>query len=149
MIIDGKQLSAKLKEQMAEQVVELKEKYGRVPSLAVILVGENPASQSYVRGKIKACEVCGFESILITLPESCTEEELLAQIDALNADEKVDGVLVQLPLPKHINEERVIDAIALEKDVDGFHPDNVANLWLGKPCIKPCTPKGVMRMIEE
>lgn len=149
MIIDGKVLSAKLKAEMAEQVVALKEQYGRVPSLAVILVGENPASQSYVRGKIKACAECGFESILTTMPESVTEEELLAEIAKLNADEKVDGVLVQLPLPRHINEERVIDAIALEKDVDGFHPDNVANLWLGKPCIKPCTPKGVMRMIEE
>ena len=149
MIIDGKVLSAKLKAEMAEQVVALKEQYGRVPSLAVILVGENPASQSYVRGKIKACAECGFESILTTMPESVTEEDLLAEIAKLNADEKVDGVLVQLPLPRHINEERVIDAIALEKDVDGFHPDNVANLWLGKPCIKPCTPKGVMRMIEE
>lgn len=149
MIIDGKQLSAKLKAEMAERVVALKEQYGRVPSLTVILVGENPASQSYVRGKIKACAECGFESILTTMPESVSEEELLAEIAKLNADETVDGVLVQLPLPRHINEERVIDAIALEKDVDGFHPDNVANLWLGKPCIKPCTPKGVMRMIEE
>ena len=149
MIIDGKLLSAKLKAQMAEQVVALKEQYGRVPSLAVILVGENPASQSYVRGKIKACAECGFESILTTRPESVSEQELLAEIAKLNADERVDGVLVQLPLPRHINEEKVIDAIALEKDVDGFHPDNVANLWLGKPCIKPCTPKGVMRMIEE
>lgn len=149
MIIDGKLLSAKLKAQMAEQVVALKEQYGRVPSLAVILVGENPASQSYVRGKIKACAECGFESILTTMPESVSEQELLAEIAKLNADERVDGVLVQLPLPRHINEEKVIDAIALEKDVDGFHPDNVAKLWLGKPCIKPCTPKGVMRMIEE
>lgn len=149
MIIDGKLLSAKLKAQMAEQVVALKEQYGRVPSLAVILVGENPASQSYVRGKIKACAECGFESILTTMPESVSEQELLAEIAKLNADERVDGVLVQLPLPRHINEEKVIDAIALEKDVDGFHPDNVANLWLGKPCIKPCTPKGIMRMIEE
>lgn len=149
MIIDGKLLSAKLKAQMAEQVVALKEQYGRVPSLAVILVGENPASQSYVRGKIKACAECGFENILTTMPESVSEQELLAEIAKLNADERVDGVLVQLPLPRHINEEKVIDAIALEKDVDGFHPDNVANLWLGKPCIKPCTPKGVMRMIEE
>lgn len=149
MIIDGKLLSAKLKAQMAEQVVALKEQYGRVPSLAVILVGENPASQSYVRGKIKACAECGFESILTTMPENVSEQKLLAEIAKLNADERVDGVLVQLPLPRHINEEKVIDAIALEKDVDGFHPDNVANLWLGKPCIKPCTPKGVMRMIEE
>ena len=149
MIIDGKQLSAKLKEEMAAQVVSLKEQYGRVPSLVVILVGENPASQSYVRGKIKACAECGFDSRLITMPESVSEEELLAEIHKLNAEEGVDGVLVQLPLPKHIDEEKVIDTIALEKDVDGFHPLNVANMWLGKPCILPCTPKGVMRMIEE
>ena len=149
MIIDGKQLSAKLKEQMAEQVVELKAKYGRVPSLAVILVGENPASQSYVRGKIKAAEEVGIKSELITMPAEISEEALLAEIDRLNADALIDGVLVQLPLPKHINEERVIDAIAFEKDVDGFHPANVANLWLGKPCIVPCTPKGIMQMIAE
>ena len=149
MIIDGKLLSAKLKQEMATQVVSLKEKYGRVPSLVVILVGENPASQSYVRGKIKACAECGFDSQLITMPESVGEAELLSEIARLNADDSVDGILVQLPLPKHIDEEKVIDAIALEKDVDGFHPLNVANLWLGKPCILPCTPKGVMRMIEE
>jgi len=149
MIIDGKLLSAKLKQEMAAQVVSLKEKYGRVPSLVVILVGENPASQSYVRGKIKACAECGFDSQLITMPESVGEAELLSEIARLNADDAVDGILVQLPLPKHIDEEKVIDAIALEKDVDGFHPLNVANLWLGKPCILPCTPKGVMRMIEE
>lgn len=149
MIIDGKLLSAKLKQEMATLVVSLKEKYGRVPSLVVILVGENPASQSYVRGKIKACAECGFDSQLITMPESVGEAELLSEIARLNADDSVDGILVQLPLPKHIDEEKVIDAIALEKDVDGFHPLNVANLWLGKPCILPCTPKGVMRMIEE
>ena len=149
MIIDGKLLSAKLKQEMATQVVSLKEKYGRGPSLVVILVGENPASQSYVRGKIKACAECGFDSQLITMPESVGEAELLSEITRLNADDSVDGILVQLPLPKHIDEEKVIDAIALEKDVDGFHPLNVANLWLGKPCILPCTPKGVMRMIEE
>ena len=149
MIIDGKLLSAKLKQEMATQVVSLKEKYGRVPSLVVILVGENPASQSYVRGKIKACAECGFDSQLITMPDSVGEAELLSEIARLNADDSVDGILVQLPLPKHIDEEKVIDAIALEKDVDGFHSLNVANLWLGKPSILPCTPKGVMRMIEE
>ena len=149
MIIDGKQLSAKLKQEMAAQVVSLKEQYGRVPSLVVILVGENPASQSYVRGKIKACAECGFDSRLVTMPESVSEAELLAEIERLNAEQDVDGILVQLPLPKHIDEEKVIDAIALEKDVDGFHPDNVANLWLGKPCIVPCTPKGIMQMIAE
>lgn len=148
-IIDGKLLSARLKQEMAEQVVTLEKEYGRVPSLAVILVGDNPASQSYVRGKIKAAAEVGIKSELITMAAETSEEALLDEIARLNADSDVDGVLVQLPLPKHINEERVIDAIALEKDVDGFHPDNVANLWLGKPCIKPCTPKGVMRMIEE
>lgn len=148
-IIDGKQLSLRLKGEMAEEVKALAEKYGRVPSLAVILVGENPASQSYVRGKIKAAEEVGIRSVLITMAADTTEEALLAEIDRLNADALIDGVLVQLPLPKHINEERVIDAIAFEKDVDGFHPANVANLWLGKPCIVPCTPKGVMQMIAE
>ena len=134
---------------MAEEVKALAAKYGRVPSLAVILVGENPASQSYVRGKIKAAEEVGIKSELITMPADISEEALLAEIDRLNADEQTDGVLVQLPLPKHIDEERVIDAIALEKDVDGFHPANVANLWLGKSCIVPCTPKGIMQMIAE
>ncbi len=148
-IIDGKLLSARLKQEMAEQVIALDKEYGRVPSLAVILVGDNPASQSYVRGKIKAAAEVGIKSELITMAAETSEEALLDEIARLNADSEVDGVLVQLPLPKHINEERVIDAIALEKDVDGFHPDNVANLWMGKPCIKPCTPKGVMRMIEE
>ena len=148
-IIDGKQLSLRLKGEMAEEVKALEAKYGRVPSLAVILVGENPASQSYVRGKIKAASEVGIKSELITMPADTTEEALLAEIERLNADRDTDGVLVQLPLPKHIDEERVIDAIALEKDVDGFHPANVANLWLGKPCIVPCTPKGVMQMIAE
>ena len=148
-IIDGKQLSLRLKGEMAEEVKALAAKYGRVPSLAVILVGENPASQSYVRGKIKAAEEVGIKSELITMPADISEEALLSEIDRLNADKETDGVLVQLPLPKHIDEERVIDAIALEKDVDGFHPANVANLWLGKPCIVPCTPKGIMQMIAE
>lgn len=148
-IIDGKLLSAHLKQEMAEQVVALEKEFGRRPSLAVILVGDNPASQSYVRGKIKAAGEVGIQSELITMAADTDEDTLLKEIERLNSDKKVDGVLVQLPLPKHIDEERVIDAIALEKDVDGFHPDNVANLWLGKPCIKPCTPKGVMRMIEE
>lgn len=148
-IIDGKQLSLRLKGEMAEQVKALGAKYGRVPSLAVILVGENPASQSYVRGKIKAAGEVGIKSDLITMPADITEEALLAEIERLNADKDTDGVLVQLPLPKHIDEERVIDAIALEKDVDGFHPANVANLWLGKECIVPCTPKGIMQMIVE
>lgn len=147
-IIDGKALSLSLKEEMRGRMEELEAKYGRRPCLAVIIVGNNPASRSYVTGKIKAAGFVGMGSLLIELPEDITEEALLAEISRLNADDSVDGVLVQLPLPKHIDEDRVIDAISLEKDVDGFHPGNVAKLWLGRPCIVPCTPKGVMAMID-
>lgn len=147
-IIDGKALSLSLKEEMMAQMADLNAKYGRVPCLAVVIVGDNPASRSYVRGKIKAAEFVGMDSRLVELPEDVTEETLLEKIADLNADNGVDGVLVQLPLPVHIDEDRVIDAIAIEKDVDGFHPQNVANLWLGRPCIVPCTPKGIITMIE-
>lgn len=147
-IIDGKALSLSLKEEMTAQMADLNAKYGRVPCLAVVIVGDNPASRSYVRGKIKAAEFVGMDSRLVELPEDVTEETLLEKIADLNADNGVDGVLVQLPLPVHIDEDRVIDAIAIEKDVDGFHPQNVANLWLGRPCIVPCTPKGIITMIE-
>ena len=147
-IIDGKALSASLKEEMKGRVARLGEEYGRVPCLAVIIVGDNPASRSYVRGKIKATEVTGMGSRLIELPEDVTEARLLEVIAGLNADDGVDGILVQLPLPEHIDEDRVIDAIAIEKDVDGFHPQNVSRLWLGRKCIVPCTPKGIIKMIE-
>ncbi len=147
-IIDGKQLAASIKNDLHEQVIELQAKYGRVPSLVVILVGDNPASQSYVKGKIKAAEVVGINSQLLTFPADLSEEALLSEIDRLNNDNAVDGILVQLPLPKHISEDKVISAIAAEKDVDGFHPTNVAKLWLGEKCLLPCTPKGIMRMIE-
>lgn len=147
-LIDGKALSASVKLQLKDRVAALETEYGRKPCLAVIIVGENPASQSYVRGKIKACAFVGMDSRLIELPESVSQEVLLAKIAELNADDAVDGLLVQLPLPKHIDEDAVIDAISVEKDVDGFHPGNVAALWLGKPCMVPCTPKGVMMMIE-
>ncbi len=147
-IIDGKQLAASIKDNLHEQVIDLQAKYGRVPSLVVILVGDNPASQSYVKGKIKAAEVVGINSQLLTFPADLSEEALLGEIDRLNNDDAVDGILVQLPLPKHISEDKVISAIAAEKDVDGFHPTNVAKLWLGEKCLLPCTPKGIMRMIE-
>lgn len=147
-IIDGKALSLSLKEEMKGKMSELRESYGRVPCLAVIIVGDNPASRSYVRGKIQAAEFVGMTSRLIELPEDVSEPGLLAVIEELNQDDAVDGVLVQLPLPKHIDEDRVIDAIAIGKDVDGFHPQNVSNLWLGRPCIVPCTPKGIITMIE-
>ena len=148
MILDGKQLSQELKDEMRQEVEALAQKYGRRPCLMVVIVGNNPASQSYVRGKIKATEYVGFDGTLVSLPEDCTEEALLAEIERLNQDDKVDGILVQLPLPKHISEDRVIAAISPDKDVDGFHATNVARLWLNQPCIVPCTPKGVIVMLD-
>ena len=147
-IIDGKALSAAVKEEVKAQVPELEARYGRKPCLVVIIVGENPASQVYVRNKVKAASYTVMGSELIELPADISEEALLGKIRELNEDPAVDGILVQLPLPKHIDEEKVIDTIAREKDVDGFHPGNVAGLWLGKDCIVPCTPAGIMRMID-
>ena len=147
-IIDGKALSQLVKDEVRAEVAELEARYGRKPCLCVIIVGENPASQVYVRNKVKAAAYTGMDSRLIELPADTSEETLLGHIADLNADPAVNGILVQLPLPKHINEEKVIDAIAREKDVDGFHPGNVANLWIGKDCIVPCTPAGVMRMLD-
>ncbi len=148
-ILDGKALSASIKEELKDRVGKLAVKYGRKPSLAVIIVGNNPASQVYVRNKVKTAIYVGMNSRLITMAEDATEEALLKMIDELNRDPEVDGILVQLPLPKQIDEARVIDAIAQEKDVDGFHPLNVADLWLGRPCTVPCTPKGIVRLIDE
>ena len=148
MILDGKQLSQELKDEMRQEVDALAKEYGRRPCLMVVIVGNNPASQSYVRGKIKATEYVGFDGSLISLPEDVTEDALIAEIERLNQNELVDGILVQLPLPKHISEDRVIAAISPEKDVDGFHATNVARLWLNQPCIVPCTPKGVIVMLD-
>ncbi|MBQ5984838.1 MAG: bifunctional methylenetetrahydrofolate dehydrogenase/methenyltetrahydrofolate cyclohydrolase FolD [Bacteroidales bacterium] len=147
-IIDGKALSALVKDEVRSEVQELEARFGRKPCLCVIIVGENPASQVYVRNKVKAAAYTGMDSRLIELPAEISEEELLDRIRELNDDPLVDGILVQLPLPKHINEERVIDTISREKDVDGFHPANVSGLWLGKDCIVPCTPAGIMRLID-
>ena len=141
-------MSLQVKDEVKADVLALEARYGRKPCLVVIIVGENPASQVYVRNKVKAAAYTGMESRLEELPATISEEALLSQIAQLNADPLVDGILVQLPLPKHINEEKVIDAIAREKDVDGFHPGNVAGLWLGKDCIVPCTPAGIMRLID-
>lgn len=149
MIIDGKQIAQQLKEVMREQVTALAKQYGRKPCLDVIIVGENPASMSYVKSKIKATEYCGFEGELIQLPETTSQAELLRVIRERNEKESVDGILVQLPLPKHIDEQTVIEAIAPEKDVDGFHPSNVAKLWLNQPAIVPCTPLGIIALLEE
>jgi len=133
---------------MAATMPALIEKYGRAPQLTVILVGENPASVSYVTGKAKAAEAVGITGNTIRLPESTTESQILDLIRQLNADDKVDGILVQLPLPKHISEDKVIETIAVEKDVDGFHPLNVAALWQKRPCVLPCTPKGIIKLLK-
>ncbi|MBR5464239.1 MAG: bifunctional methylenetetrahydrofolate dehydrogenase/methenyltetrahydrofolate cyclohydrolase FolD [Alistipes sp.] len=148
MIISGKELSAKMKAAMAEEVKTFPEKYGRVPHLVVILVGDNPASVSYVTGKAKASEEVGIKNSTIRREATISEEELLGLIAELNADDTVDGILVQLPLPKHISEDKVIAAIDVKKDVDGFHPANVAALWQKQPCTLPCTPKGIIRMMQ-
>ena len=148
MVISGKELSAKLKAEMAAEVAAFGAKYGRVPHLVVILVGEDPGSVSYVTGKAKASAEVGIRNTTIRKPESISEAELLGIIADLNADEGVDGILVQLPLPKHIDEDKVIAAIDKEKDVDGFHPLNVAALWQKQPCTLPCTPKGILKMLR-
>ena len=148
MIISGKELSARMKADMAAEVAALATKYGRVPHLVVLLVGDDPGSVSYVTGKAKACDAVGIRNTTIRRPADTTEEEVLRIIAELNADEGVDGILVQLPLPRHISEERVIAAIGREKDVDGFHPLNVAALWMKQPCTLPCTPKGILRMLH-
>ena len=148
MIISGKELSARLKAEMAEQVKTFPAKYGRVPHLVVILVGDNPASVSYVTGKAKASAEVGIRNTTIRKPDTISEQELLDIIAELNADDGVDGILVQLPLPKHIDEDKVIAAIDKAKDVDGFHPLNVAALWQKQPCTLPCTPKGIIKMLK-
>ena len=148
MIISGKELAASLKAQMAAEVATFEERYGRVPHLAVILVGEDPGSVSYVTGKAKASAEVGIKNTTIRRPETISEEELLGIIAELNADEAVDGILVQLPLPKHIDSDKVIAAIDCSKDVDGFHPMNVAALWQKQPCVLPCTPKGIIKMLK-
>ncbi|MCI9245364.1 MAG: bifunctional methylenetetrahydrofolate dehydrogenase/methenyltetrahydrofolate cyclohydrolase [Alistipes sp.] len=148
MTISGKELSARLKADMAAEVAAFPARYGRVPHLAVILVGEDPGSVSYVTGKAKASAEVGIRNTTIRKPADIAEEELLGIIAELNADAEVDGILVQLPLPKHISEERVIAAIDKTKDVDGFHPLNVAALWQKQPCTLPCTPKGIIKMLK-
>jgi len=146
-IIDGKQIALDVRAGVAEKVAELKKK-GVTPCLAVILVGENPASVSYVTGKRKALAEAGMLDRSEVLPETTTEQELLSLIDKLNKDPSVHGILVQLPLPKHINEDNVIMAISPEKDVDGFHPVNVGNLVIGKKAFLPCTPHGIIVLLE-
>lgn len=149
-LLEGKVFAAKLKEEAGKKAQELKNKYGITPGLAVIIVGENPASQVYVRNKHKACTELGFYSEGVELPATTTREELLAEIQRLNNDEKIHGILVQLPLPKELQpyESEVLEAINPLKDVDGFHPVNVGRLVTGQKALVPCTPHGCLRMLE-
>lgn len=149
MIISGKEITVKIKDQLKEEVSKIKETYPRLPKLVVILVGDNQASQTYVRNKERGCQYIGIESEILRHDASFSEIELLQEINDLNNDDTVDGILVQLPLPQHINEEKVLDAIVPSKDVDGFHPENVAKLFLGQHSLVPCTPKGMMVLLEE
>jgi methylenetetrahydrofolate dehydrogenase (NADP+)/methenyltetrahydrofolate cyclohydrolase len=146
-IISGKDLSAELKLKMKTEVSNLKEE-GITPQLTVILVGDNPASRSYVKGKKKACGETGIDSEVIEMPSSITEQELLEKIETLNQNDAVHGILVQLPLPDHIREQYVIDAISPEKDVDGFHPINIGRMMTGNDTFLPCTPYGILTMLK-
>ncbi|MDR1592193.1 MAG: bifunctional methylenetetrahydrofolate dehydrogenase/methenyltetrahydrofolate cyclohydrolase FolD [Prevotellaceae bacterium] len=147
-IISGKDLATELKCQMASQVATFKERFGRIPNLTVILAGDDPGSVSYVTGKAKASEEIGINNVTIRLSEDVTQAELLALIAKLNDDNNVDGILVQLPLPPHIDSDTVISSIEQSKDVDGFHPLNTAALWNRRPCILPCTPKGIIKLLK-
>jgi methylenetetrahydrofolate dehydrogenase (NADP+) / methenyltetrahydrofolate cyclohydrolase len=148
IIIDGKEIAKKKKHEIADQVQELK-KQGVTPGLAVILVGDNQASRTYVNSKQKTARELGMHNVLIEYPVSITEQELLAKIDELNKDEDIHGILVQLPLPDHISEKKLIEAISPEKDVDGFHPINIGRMMTGQDAFLPCTPYGVMVMMKE
>ncbi len=148
VIIKGNEVAEKKRAQLTEEVVNLKEQ-GIVPGLAVILVGEDPASRSYVKGKEKGCEQVGIYSELIEFPETITEERLLAEIDRLNGDDRINGILVQLPLPKHIEEKAIIERISPEKDVDGFHPISVGRMMTGQDTFLPCTPHGIVELVKE
>jgi methylenetetrahydrofolate dehydrogenase (NADP+) / methenyltetrahydrofolate cyclohydrolase len=148
MIIDGKQIAAKVRLEVADQVKALA-RQGLIPGLTVVRVGDDPASAIYVRGKRKACDEVGMTSVEHHLPATVTQADLLALISRLNEDPATHGILVQLPLPKHIDESAILDAIVPHKDADGFHPVNVGALWQGRPAPRPCTPAGVMRLLAE
>lgn len=148
-LIDGKAIAEKVKQDAAKESAEFIKETGITPGLVVVIVGEDPASQVYVRSKHKACTDLGWYSEILTLPENVSQEDLEKEIDSLNADPKVHGILVQLPLPKHLNEESVLLRMDPDKDVDGFHPVNVGKLSLGIPAPVPCTPAGVQRMLIE
>lgn len=147
-IIDGKKIAAAARADIAERVKQFEEKTGVLPGLAVIIVGENPASQVYVRNKQKACEDAGMYSVVVRMPEETTQDELMAKLEELKNDDKIHGILVQLPLPKHLDEGAVIAAIPPEKDVDAFHAQNAGHIMIGDYDFLPCTPAGVMTMLK-
>lgn len=147
-ILDGKAIAKQIRTEIAQGVKSFVLAKGKPPGLGVILVGNNPASQVYVRNKTRACQEAGIFSEQYNLPDSITEEELLDRVETLNKDSRFHGILVQVPLPTHIREDRVLGAIAPHKDADGFHPVNVGNMLLGRPGPKPCTPQGIMVLLE-
>ncbi|NLP58469.1 bifunctional methylenetetrahydrofolate dehydrogenase/methenyltetrahydrofolate cyclohydrolase FolD [Lutibacter sp. B1] len=148
ILLDGKKTSADLKQEIAESVKQLKAQGKKTPHLAAILVGTDGASMTYVSSKVKACELVGFNSTLIELPEETSEEKLLQEIEKLNNNSDIDGFIVQLPLPKHIDEQKVLMAVNPDKDVDGFHPVNVGKMALDLPCFLPATPFGILELLE-
>lgn len=147
-LIDGKAISAQIKQEIAQEVEKIVAAGGKRPHLAAILVGHDGGSESYVAHKVKACEQCGFKSSLLRFNEDITEDALIAEIEKLNNDNDVDGFIVQLPLPRHINEERVVEAVDYRKDVDGFHPINVGRLSIGLPCFVSATPAGIIELLR-
>ena len=147
-LIDGKKVATDIKQEIAAEVEQMLAQGKRRPHLAAILVGHDGGSETYVKNKVLACEQCGFRSTLIRYEDNITEEELLQAIDRLNADDEVDGFIVQLPLPKHISEQKVIEAIDYRKDVDGFHPTNVGRMSIGLPCFVSATPSGIIELLS-
>ncbi|HRF82780.1 MAG TPA: tetrahydrofolate dehydrogenase/cyclohydrolase catalytic domain-containing protein, partial [Flavobacteriales bacterium] len=147
-ILDGKRCGDALKLDIARRAAELKALRGRAPHLAAVLVGTDGASRTYVEAKVKACDAVGFRSTLIKLPETISEEELIARVQSLNADDQLDGFIVQLPLPGHIDTDRVLQTVDPRKDVDGFHPANVGNMVLGLPGFLPATPSGICELLK-
>ena len=147
-LIDGKKISAEIKEEVAEEVKKIRQSGHRAPHLAAILVGHDGGSETYVAHKVKACEYVGFESTLVRFEDDITEAELLSKIDELNNDNQIDGFIVQLPLPKHISEEKIVEAIDPGKDVDGFHPVNVGKMSIGLPSFVSATPAGILQLLQ-
>jgi methylenetetrahydrofolate dehydrogenase (NADP+)/methenyltetrahydrofolate cyclohydrolase len=148
IILDGKKTSSDIKNEIATEVISLIDKGMKKPHLAAILVGDNGASETYVNAKVKACNRVGYDSTLVRLDEEITEESLVDEINKINKNDSIDGLIVQLPLPKHINEKKIINTISIEKDVDGFHPLNIGNMTLNLPSFIPATPAGILELLD-